>query len=749
MTEHHAVVADPHRLVAFHLASDFRRRLATGARWADPGGTDWLAVSAPVPDGTLVWVGVEGTDAPSSGPDGLRIGAHLWRLLWALHVAVRAQRRPLLRLNARWLGAMVWGGDRGRWPRHWRGDLQTLLTTARRLHAAETLPGERPAFGACTQLLYGGAAGDADRDRVDVEIAPAFLGSLEGLYRKNDNSEPSYVFYSTSRRRAKGQIDLGTIGRDGRVQTVFVPSLLADPHAGLQLPVHLQRLLQSVLRQLTLGVVEDKKRGTTLGSEPQVVVGARVPNYGGRDFFTCPILNRERLHVGFNGNRKRRGLGYRLDTPGGWLAQCGYELTDLRGFLTDVKHLGEKLGIVAVGIRGEEATGLEQLVAWADADRLHKLEGVHLRLYAEVGYEERWAQAFAMPTADTAPGPTPSNGVNELRDRLNVRRVSVRQLAAGVGVSAAHISRVLNGQKAPTAELMAKMTAAVETLPPGRRPKSCGDGPTTPVGWAVHHYARGWVTIPSLPGKKRPAVKWKQYQEHKPPESEVIGLFDGRPDAGLMLVLGPVSGVFVIDVDGAEAEQTLVERLGGIPKAPRSGRGDPHRFHLFFRYPVGVPARAKYTPWHPKLEFRGHGGLVVLPPSLHPSGSRYEWAPGASPDDLPLPEVPASVLETLLAAPTHAKGPVIVHKFEPLDVPADLDASPTTREFLTGQYAHADNWNNRLYLAACDLCGRGVPLNKALPLLLAGADPIGPADEDIARRTVESAYSRPRVPGTR
>ena len=39
-------------------------------------------------------------------------------------------------------------------------------------------------------------------------------------------------------------------------------------------------------------------------------------------------------------------------------------------------------------------------------------------------------------------------------------------------------------------------------------------------------------------------------------------------------------------------------------------------------------------------EFRGKGGIIIAPPSLHKSGHRYAWAKDRSPDDLALPEVP-------------------------------------------------------------------------------------------------------------
>jgi hypothetical protein len=45
------------------------------------------------------------------------------------------------------------------------------------------------------------------------------------------------------------------------------------------------------------------------------------------------------------------------------------------------------------------------------------------------------------------------------------------------------------------------------------------------------------------------------------------------------------------------------------------------------------------------LEFRGKGGIVIIAPSKHKSGNCYVWAPGQSPDELALADVPTQILE--------------------------------------------------------------------------------------------------------
>jgi hypothetical protein len=256
-----------------------------------------------------------------------------------------------------------------------------------------------------------------------------------------------------------------------------------------------------------------------------------------------------------------------------------------------------------------------------------------------------------------------------------------------------------------------------------------------------------WSIVPQLPGEKSPCVKWKPYQTERPSTIQFRSWFTRWPDAGPTVVLGLLSNVFAIDVDGKEAHDELVRRLGKLPDAPKvlSGSGRAYRYHLFFAYPP-VATRAKFTPWHPKLEFRGQGGITVLPPSVHKSGNRYQWAPGKSLGDISPPPLPEPIVAVLREhdRPRHVS--IAVDPEKELSVRVVSSICHSTREFLGGKFAHADGWNSRLFGAACDMAGNGVPLARALPLLIAGAQPWGAAEEARAIATIQSAFSQPRVP---
>lgn len=134
-----------------------------------------------------------------------------------------------------------------------------------------------------------------------------------------------------------------------------------------------------------------------------------------------------------------------------------------------------------------------------------------------------------------------------------------------------------------------------------------GAEPTNILDFAIRLVNIGWSVVPMRSGEKMPCVKWKEYQTRRPTESELRKWYSQWPDAGIAVILGPLSNLFVIDVDGPEAHQALLQRLGTVPMTPLavSGSRKLNRYHLYFQYPTDVKTSAKATPWHPNLEFRG------------------------------------------------------------------------------------------------------------------------------------------------
>ena len=163
---------------------------------------------------------------------------------------------------------------------------------------------------------------------------------------------------------------------------------------------------------------------------------------------------------------------------------------------------------------------------------------------------------------------------------------------------------------------------------------------------ALSYLARGWSTIPAAPRGKRPIVAWRDYQDRFPTEAELHGWFGKWPDANVAIVTGALSGLVVLDIDpahGGEESLAAIEnrhgRLRNTVEAETGGGGG----HLYFTHPGGeVRNRAGMAPG---LDLRGDGGMIIAPPSIHPSGKTYRWREGRSPDEIDLATPPMWILE--------------------------------------------------------------------------------------------------------
>ncbi|MEZ5145173.1 MAG: bifunctional DNA primase/polymerase [Acidimicrobiales bacterium] len=173
---------------------------------------------------------------------------------------------------------------------------------------------------------------------------------------------------------------------------------------------------------------------------------------------------------------------------------------------------------------------------------------------------------------------------------------------------------------------------------------------------ALAAHRRGWAVIPlhgvaatrctcgrpdcPSPGK-HPRLRWERWQTECPSADRIRAWWRRWPHANIGVVTGAVSGVVVLDVDprhgGDRALAALEDELGAVPATVETATGGAGR-HLWFRHPGGHVGSGALAPG---VDLKADGGLVVIPPSTHLSGRRYAWAPGRSPDDLPLAAVPA------------------------------------------------------------------------------------------------------------
>lgn len=113
------------------------------------------------------------------------------------------------------------------------------------------------------------------------------------------------------------------------------------------------------------------------------------------------------------------------------------------------------------------------------------------------------------------------------------------------------------------------------------------------------------------------------------------------PTANIGGAAGIKSGFDAADPDGEAGLDDLAKleaKHGALPDTPNSITGGGGK-HLFFKHVPGKKNTVKADGL--SIDLRTTGGYVILPPSLHRSGRRYEWEATAHPDDLPLADMPA------------------------------------------------------------------------------------------------------------
>lgn len=125
------------------------------------------------------------------------------------------------------------------------------------------------------------------------------------------------------------------------------------------------------------------------------------------------------------------------------------------------------------------------------------------------------------------------------------------------------------------------------------------------------------------PGKT-PLYPWKTYQQRLPSQKEVRIYFNRWPTANVGIILGQISQLVGLDIDGPEAMALLQSMAGdNIPMSvefttPGGGK------RILYQTDQVVP-RKVFNKGQSHLIILGEGSYTVMPPSLHANGRAYEW----------------------------------------------------------------------------------------------------------------------------
>lgn len=174
----------------------------------------------------------------------------------------------------------------------------------------------------------------------------------------------------------------------------------------------------------------------------------------------------------------------------------------------------------------------------------------------------------------------------------------------------------------------------------------CGPGePNELLTAALAYAARGWPVFPLADRDKVPRPGSRGFKDATCDREQIARWWAEHPHANIGIATG--GGLLVVDVDGDEGRASIQGKHLPPTVCAMTARG----CHYFF----AGDGRCM-TGLLPGIDIRGAGGYVVAAPSVHPTGAAYCWAPGLSPDDLPLAPAPDWLTEAATPTPARRTG---------------------------------------------------------------------------------------------
>ena len=145
----------------------------------------------------------------------------------------------------------------------------------------------------------------------------------------------------------------------------------------------------------------------------------------------------------------------------------------------------------------------------------------------------------------------------------------------------------------------------------------------TCLDYALAYLNLGWSPVPIVTASKLPYIKWKKYQTVLPTENEIKAWWKRYPQAGVGIITGATSKIISIDFDGIDSIKRFIAQFGDRPTTLSFRSREGHEQDIY-RYPSGyeISSTAKFLD---DIHIRANGGLFVAPPTLHKSGSQYQW----------------------------------------------------------------------------------------------------------------------------
>ncbi|MEE1622607.1 bifunctional DNA primase/polymerase [Zafaria sp. J156] len=254
-----------------------------------------------------------------------------------------------------------------------------------------------------------------------------------------------------------------------------------------------------------------------------------------------------------------------------------------------------------------------------------------------------------------------------------------------------------------------------------------------PPAIAAARFAEAGVPVfPCVPGGKRPRIE-HGFRDATTDAGRVAGWWRRWPSANIGVPTGAVSGVDVVDVDrkaeghgfgafGRARRAGLVEGWVALVRTPSGG------MHAYYPADPDRP-QPSWQAARARVDFRGDGGYVIVPPSVIATGDRrVSYALVGGSQELPCPVDAGALRDFLDPRP------------DPRHVgrtgPAPRDASRLAA--WVAQRGEGER-NRGLFWASCRLAEAGMSLPEMVDALAPAAEHSGLSPREVTT-TIRSAY---------
>lgn len=264
---------------------------------------------------------------------------------------------------------------------------------------------------------------------------------------------------------------------------------------------------------------------------------------------------------------------------------------------------------------------------------------------------------------------------------------------------------------------------------------------------AALEYAKSRKPVfPCNPADKTPLVPGG-FKAATISEKKITEWWKRWPDASIGMRMGPLSNLFLLDVDrpkesgetdGEDTLTRLVNRYGPFPET-LTARTPSRGTHYYYQWPEGQDVRNSTSQIGEKLDIRGDGGYSVVPPSPGPNGGPgYEWINTVAPAP-----APQWLLDLIRKPPKNKYKDSTPPRFRP-DVTTSYGQAALEAELerlaSAPEGTRNDTLNKVTFALGQLVAGGELDQDTILDLLLKTAVDIGLPERE-ARKTIESGLT--------